>query len=141
MVASASRVRDNRRVSETAAPEPAEPQSKAENSEPVVRVQGEPVETVVAHETITVRRSPRYMRFLALGAAVGVVAALVLTVVFPENDQYDRGQVFGFLLLFLGAVGVGLGALLALILDRRAARRAVTVVADRIDAHSSDTSQ
>lgn len=134
-------VRDNRSVSETAASEPAEPQSGAEPSQPAVHVQGEPVETVVAHETLTVRRSPRYMRFLAVGAGVGVLAALVLTLVFPENADYDRGQVFGFLLLFLGAVGVGLGALVALILDRRAARRAVTVVADRIDAHSSDNSQ
>lgn len=106
-----------------------------------MHVQGEPVETVVAHETLTVRRSPRYMRFLAVGAGVGVIAALVLTLIFPENADYDRGQVFGFLLLFLGAFGVGLGALVALILDRRAVRRAVTVVADRIDAHSSDNSQ
>lgn len=134
-------VRDNRRVSESAASEPVEPQAGVEQGLPVVHVQGEPVETVVAHETLTVRRSPRYMRFLAVGAGVGVVAALVLTLIFPENDDYDRGQVFGFLLLFLGAIGVGLGALVALILDRRAARRAVTVVADRIDAHSSDTSQ
>jgi hypothetical protein len=122
-------VSENGGVSETAAPEPAP------------HAAGEPVETVIAHETLTVRRSPRYMRFLALGAGVGIVAALVLTLIFPENEDYDRGQVFGFLLLFLGAIGLALGALVALILDRRAARRAVTVVADRIDAHSSDNSQ
>jgi hypothetical protein len=122
-------VRENRGVSENAAAEPAP------------HAPGEPVETVVAHETLAVRRSPRYMRFLALGAGVGIVAALVLTLIFPENEDYDRGQVFGFLLLYLGAIGLAHGALVALILDRRAARRAVTVVADRIDAHSSDNSQ
>lgn len=108
---------------------------------PAEQPHAEPVETVVAHETLQVRRAPRITRFLAIGAVVGILVALILTVAFPENDDYDRGQVFGFLLLFCGVIGLGLGALTALILDRRAARRSVTVVADRIDAHSGDNSQ
>ncbi|AMB60187.1 hypothetical protein AWU67_16480 [Microterricola viridarii] len=109
--------------------------------QPAEQPNAEPVETVVAHETLNVRRAPKITRFLAIGAGVGILAALLLTVLFPVNEDYDRGQVFGFLLLFLGAIGLGLGALTALILDRRAARRSVTVVADRIDAHSGDNSQ
>ncbi|WP_133161146.1 MULTISPECIES: hypothetical protein [Microterricola] len=127
-------------MSETAASEPVQPRPETEPAQGAP-VPHEPVETVVAHETLRVRRAPKVTRFLAIGVGVGVVAALILTMIFPENDDYDRGQVFGFLLLFCGAVGLGLGALTALILDRRAARRSVTVVADRIDAHSGDNSQ
>ncbi len=155
-VATHRMVSENREVSETAAQEPREPEAAtvaeaatapevAAGHEPdrsaLPPIVSEPVETVVAHESVSVRRSPRYMRFLVVGASIGIVVALILTVAFPANADFDRGQVFGFLLLFFGVIGLGLGAVVALILDRRAARRSVTLVADRIDAHTSDHSQ
>lgn len=73
-----------------------------------------------------VRRSPRYLRFLLTGAVVGILVALVLTVTFPANDEFSSGQVFGFLLLLCGIIGMTLGAVVALILDRTLAKRART---------------
>lgn len=82
---------------------------------------------------VVVRRSPRYNHFMILGAILGAVVALILTLAFPANPTYGRGQVFGYLLLAGVAVGVGLGALVALILDRVVGRRGTSVIADWVE--------
>lgn len=82
-------------------------------------------------EDAQVRRVPRYGVFLALGAGLGIVLALVLTFVFDgtgekspfTNLQYSQGQVFGFLLLFCIPIGIAIGGVVALILDRTVGRR------------------
>ena len=64
-------------------------------------------------ETVQLRRSPRYGVFLAAGAALGILAALILTFAFHGTDQasastgveYSSTQVFGFLCLFGIPVG------------------------------------
>lgn len=96
----------------------------------------EPAETVLDETTVTVRRSPRYFNFMIVGAVAGAVAALILTFAFPANAEFDRGQVFGFLLLAGVAFGVAIGCLVALALDRSSRRRAPTVVADRLGGHA-----
>lgn len=84
-------------------------------------------------ETARVRRSPRYGVFLVAGAAVGVLAALILTFVFDgwkspaTGVTYSTGQVFGFLALYAIPLGVALAGILALVLDRAAARRSHAV--------------
>jgi hypothetical protein len=96
-------------------------------------------ESIVGDELVeaTVRRSPRYGVFLALGAALGVFVAMILTFTFDgtqypaENGAvYSTGQVFGFLALVGIAVGLLLGGLVAIILDRVVGRRTRTVVVD-----------
>jgi len=87
---------------------------------------------------VVLRRSPRYNHFMILGAVVGAVAALILTFAFPANPTYDRGQVFGYLLLVGVAVGVGLGALVALILDRIVGRKGTSVIADWVETTPGD---
>lgn len=82
---------------------------------------------------VVVRRSPRYNHFMLFGAILGAVVALILTFAFPPNGTYDRGQVFGYLLLVGVALGVGLGALVALILDRVVGRRGKSVIADWVE--------
>lgn len=96
----------------------------------------EPDETVLDETTVTVRRSPRFFNFMIVGAAAGAVAALILTFVFPANAEFDRGQVFGFLLLAGVAFGVAIGCLVALALDRSSRRTASTAVADRLGSHA-----
>jgi hypothetical protein len=76
---------------------------------------------------VVVRRSPRYVRFIALGAAVAIVITLVLTFAFPEQPNYSRAQVFGFVGIILVTVFVGLSATIAILLDRASARRARTL--------------
>lgn len=95
-------------------------------------------ETVLDETTVTVRRSPRIVNFLILGAVLGALFAVVLTYSFPENDQFSRTQVMGFLLLACVAAGVALASLVALILGRIVSRKAVTVVADRMAATPPD---
>lgn len=90
--------------------------------------------------TVTVRRSPRYFNFMILGALIGAITALVLTVVFPENAEFGATQVFGFLLLAFVALGVTLGGVVAIIIDRVVSRRGTTVIVDRMaPLESSDS--
>jgi hypothetical protein len=95
----------------------------------------EPTETVVSEDTLVVRRSPKYVNFIIVGAVVGAVLALVLTVTFPQNTEFDPAQVFGFLLLGGVTIGVAVSCLVAIILDRIVGRSATSVVVDRLDAN------
>lgn len=104
--------------------------SDAAHSTPVV------AETVTS-QSVRVRRTPRYARFMLVGALVCVVAAFIVTYSFPQGAGYDRNTVFGFMLLVGIAVGVVLGAVAALIADRIARRRARTLTADRIDVRAA----
>ncbi|MFT4051059.1 MAG: potassium transporter Trk [Microbacterium sp.] len=90
-------------------------------------------------ETARVRRVPRYTTFFLLGTALGILAALILSVVFDgtaeesPNTQvlYSTSQVFGFLLLVCIPVGLALGGGVALLFDRSLARRARDVRIER----------
>lgn len=86
---------------------------------------------------VRVRRSPKYVVFLVLGAAIGVFVAMILTFAFHGTDQpadngavYSPGQVFGFLALVGIAVGLAVGGLVAILLDRTVGRRTTTVTVD-----------
>ena len=89
-------------------------------------------EIVRAEAAVTLHRAPRYRNFMLLGAIVGVLVALILTVSFPETEEYERIQIFGFLLLGGVAVGTTLGAVVALVIDRIIGRSKMSVVADRL---------
>ena len=82
-----------------------------------------------------VRRSPRYTNFMIVGAVAGAILALLLTVLFPQNAEFDPAQVFGFLLLGGVTVGVALSCVVAIVLDRIVGRSATSVVVDRLDAN------
>ena len=131
---------------ESAVPEEAHAADAAEpgQPEPSSRPQVEPapdpeVDATVTAAEVRVHRSPRYFRFMLTGAIVFGVIALILTFAFPANPTYDRGQVFGFLLAICATIGVAVGALVALLIDRAVTRRARTVQADRIDVRLPDT--
>ncbi len=93
------------------------------------------MEAEQSHETslATVRRVPRYGVFMGLGAVLGIVVAFVLTVAgagglsavmngeMPVTDsgvQYGFGQVLGFTLLYLVPIGIAVGALAAVLIER-----------------------
>ena len=96
-------------------------------------------EIVRAEATVTLHRAPRYRNFMLLGAIVGVLVALILTVSFPETEEYERMQIFGFLLLGGVAIGTALGAVVALVIDRIIGRSKMSVVADRLDTNGVST--
>lgn len=90
-----------------------------------------------------VRRSPRYSRFLVVGAVIGVVVAAILAfgverVDMPQVGEavFSDGQVFGFLSLIGIATGLLLGGTVALILDRIVGRTTRTV---RVDHETTQT--
>ncbi|RLP73186.1 hypothetical protein D9V32_14750 [Mycetocola tolaasinivorans] len=85
--------------------------------------------------TVTVRRSPKYVTFIAIGGVVGIVAAMLLTVNFPENDTYSAGQIFGFLALVCVVFGVAIFGILAIILDRIVGRKEHVIDADKLYVH------
>ena len=89
-----------------------------------------PLEQVVA-EHVSVRRSPKYGVFAAMGAALGVVVAMILATVFDGTSDaspytevvYSPSQAFGFILLWCVPAGILLAMIVALLLERTVGRR------------------
>lgn len=106
-----------------------DPGSAAESAQPET-IQPEPSQTTEESE-VTVRRIPRYSRFLIIGAGVGAVATFILTASFPSDPAVGFGALFGYFLIFGVPIGVVLGAVLAIVLDASLKRRARTVLAER----------
>lgn len=85
----------------------------------------------------TVRHVPRYGVFMGIGVVLGVIAAGILTFTgsFEESQAldvvYPSGQVFGFLLLWTVPIGIALGGVVALILERTGRRHDRVVRVDR----------
>lgn len=112
--------------------------------EPDAAASGAPRRVVEDHiETLQVRRSPKYAVFLGLGAAIGIVVAMILTFSFtgslfesPHTGMvYSQGQVFGFLALICITAGVLIFGVIALVLDRTMARKTRDVTVDRESVH------
>ncbi|MCM3778226.1 potassium transporter Trk [Microbacterium hydrocarbonoxydans] len=88
-----------------------------------------------APETVeaTVRRVPRYGVFMGIGVVLGIIVAGILTMVGSYEPSeaidvvYPPGQVFGFLLLWTVPVGLALGGVVGLILERVSRRHDRTV--------------
>lgn len=88
---------------------------------------------------VQVRRSPRFAVFCALGAVLGALVALILTFTFdgwteksPDTGiVYTQMQVFGFLVLPGIVIGVVVGGVVALLIDRFLSRRPHEHIADR----------
>lgn len=100
----------------------------------------EPRETVEA----TVRRVPRYGVFMGIGVVLGIVAAGLLTMAGTYDPSkvldvvYPPGQVFGFALLWTVPIGLALGGVVALILERVARRHDRVVQVNRETIIESD---
>lgn len=117
-------------------PEPLTPQA----TEPEVvdaEVEPEAVEPVVteASREVTLQRSVRYGRVLVGTAALGAIIAMLLVLVFPvaEKADYTLGQAVGFMAVIGAAIGLGIGALLSLVLGVIARRSRGSGVAIQSD--------
>lgn len=93
-------------------------------------------------ESARLRRSPRYGVFLTLGAALGLIVALILTFAFDgaavsasTGVTYGTTQVLGFLALVCGTIGLAVGGLVALLFDRVFSSRSRTVAIDHQRVH------
>lgn len=85
----------------------------------------------------TVRRVPRYGVFMSIGAVLGIIAAGIVTMVGSYepsgalNVVYPPGQVFGFALLWMVPIGLAVGGLVAIAIERVARRHDRVVQVDR----------
>lgn len=86
---------------------------------------------VTSEDRVSVRRAPRYPRFIILGAGLGAVVTFIVTALFPVDPAVGFGALFGYFALVGVAVGAALGALAAVILDAVATRRAQQLDAER----------
>ncbi|MDR6416438.1 hypothetical protein [Pseudarthrobacter sulfonivorans] len=95
-------------------------------------------ETPAERREVTIRRAPKYVPFLILGALVGAAAAAVVAYALPGDESFDRGAVFGFFMVMFGAGGAVLGAAAALILDRRSVKRQERAVVEAVPDSEPD---
>ncbi|PYD02288.1 potassium transporter Trk [Microbacterium esteraromaticum] len=95
-----------------------------------------------SHSTVeaTIRPVPRYGVFMVTGVVLGVIVAGILTLLGSYEPSaalgvvYPPGQVFGFALLWTVPIGIALGGIVAVVLDRLARKhaRVVTVEHERV---------
>ncbi len=78
---------------------------------------------------VRIRRAPKIATFLIVGGALGAIATLVVTSLYPVDPKVGFGALFGYFAIYGVTGGVLLGAIVALILDRRSSRRARTLEA------------
>ncbi|GAA1603381.1 hypothetical protein [Leucobacter chromiireducens] len=133
---------------EAAAPQPQQDPAQPVSPEPLTpeatepevvdaEVEPEAVEPVVteASREVTLQRSVRYGRVLVGTAALGAIIAMLLVLVFPvaEKADYTLGQAVGFMAVIGAAIGLGIGALLSLVLGVIARRSRGSGVAIQSD--------
>ena len=72
----------------------------------------------MAKTDVTIRRAPRIWSFMMTGAFVGIIAAAIITVASPVDPAVGVMPTFGFFALFGFAIGLILGGLVGVFLDR-----------------------
>jgi hypothetical protein len=82
---------------------------------------------------VSIRRAPKFSAFMIVGGGLGAIVTFVLTRLFPIDPQVGFWALFGYFAIFGITAGVLVGALLALILDRRSRKRAGTVTVERTE--------
>ncbi|WP_247827132.1 hypothetical protein [Arthrobacter antioxidans] len=92
-----------------------------------------PAPAAPAVREVTVRRAPKFVPFMLVGAVLGFLAALVLAYTGPEDPTLTRESVLGFFTVAFALPGLLLAALLVLVIDRRSVRRAERARAERTD--------
>lgn len=91
----------------------------------------DPAGSSTSEGNVTVRRVPRYPRFILLGAGLGAIVAYILTAAFPIDPLVGFAALFGYFALIGISAGAAIGGLIAIALDTVATRRAKTLGAER----------
>ncbi|KNC17304.1 hypothetical protein AC792_14605 [Arthrobacter sp. RIT-PI-e] len=82
---------------------------------------------------MTVRRAPKFIPFMVVGALLGFLAALVIAYTGEQDPTLTRESVLGFFTVVLALPGLLLAALLVLVFDRRSVKRAERARAERTE--------
>ena len=97
-----------------------------------------PAAAEARRDRVTVRRSPRYGRFIILGAGLGAVVTFVLTNLFPTDEAVGFGALFGYFLLFGIPAGAAIGGLVAVVLERVVSGRSAQLEFERERVEEAD---
>ncbi|MBX3067730.1 MAG: hypothetical protein IT191_06450 [Microbacteriaceae bacterium] len=89
-------------------------------------------------ETVAIRRAPKFSMFMLCGAILGLIATFVVVGLNPIDAEVGYSATFGYFALFFIPIGVLLGALVAIFLDRRSTKRESKVVAGKLDVRVED---
>jgi ABC-type Co2+ transport system permease subunit len=85
----------------------------------------------VSESEVTIRRAPKIGVFLVLGAVLGAIVTLVLTSLFPADENVGFLASYAYFCLFGIPAGLLLGAIVALVLEAVSRRRVRTVTVER----------
>ncbi|WP_432544093.1 hypothetical protein [Kineococcus sp. SYSU DK002] len=107
-------------MSEQSQPPPAQPPAE-EGAAPGAEREAEREGT--AFVQVTRRRAPRFRAFAVTGLLLAFVVAAVVAFTTPPSAGYSQQALFGYLFCSLGLVLVLLGALVAVLVDRRTGTR------------------
>ena len=120
-----------------AGPASAEPRDEPAATEPTAteptateQAATEPAATVTT-ATVSLRRAPKFSVFLVLGAVLGAVVTLIVTALFPVDPAIGFAALYGYFVLYGIPIGIVLGALVALTLDKISTRRAKEISAEQ----------
>lgn len=81
-------------------------------------------------QRMTLRRAPNIWAFVVLGGVVGIVIGIAVGVLGAGNPQFTTGTVVLFMVSVFAIVGLGAGAVVALVLERLSVARAQAVTAE-----------
>ncbi len=84
---------------------------------------------------VTIRRAPKISAFIVVGALAGFLITLVLTSLFPADPTVGFGASLGYFSLFGVSIGAMIGAIFALVADRRASRHSAEAIAGKLTVH------
>lgn len=79
-------------------------------------------------EELTVRRAPKFLSFLLLGAVVGIVAAIIVNAVAGGKSEVP---ILGYLMVYFGVIGMGLSLSVSLVIDLISRAKSRVVKAER----------
>ncbi|PYY36761.1 hypothetical protein DEJ16_02565 [Curtobacterium sp. MCJR17_055] len=95
-------------------------------------------DVVTSPDQVTIRRAPRFSVFILGGAVLGFLVTVVVVALTMGLDRGDQQETTGFagLVGYFGLYGVSIGmlvgALVAVVLDRVSSRRAASLTAERV---------
>jgi hypothetical protein len=95
-------------------------------------------DAVSAPDEVTIRRAPKFGVFIVGGALLGFIATIIVVAVTMDIDRGTKTETVGFwglvgyFSLWGVTIGLALGAVVAVVLDRVLSRRAARLTAERI---------
>ena len=84
----------------------------------------------MAKEKVEIRKAPKFLPFMFLFAAIGLILAFVLNAMIPVADRTAQ-SILGYLISCLTILGGVVGLLIALVIDYISRKRIKTLEAER----------